>query len=748
MMQTAPPMSPPAFQPAKKQRAGNTPEHTTDISTMTDDAMSRRRAELQMLQGMTGAMDMARKAAPPVGAPPIVRPPSSVVGAPPIMAPISSRSPAPLRGGGRSFATLNAPRSDPLSFRGVPGVSPAPPNISRQPLQPPRGEVYPNTSPKIAKPGVEISVSSPKVPLSVTSSPKPSPKPAASATAAAIKAATSPKSPRVTVTKEDDASLARRLEFASKQNFSPAVTGRSKSAPPRRPPPPPPAPPLSKEAPPAVIKSVGFQVASPPLRNETKKMPAAKTPFNKENLESTTPEDTTKVHAGVTPFHPSQSKMASMGSAGQTPFHSTTASPSEEDTVHTGNTAQTPFHSSVENPKPTPQSMRRDLLLNMREAANTPPEKSTNELSSELRLQKELARAAKEKAGALRQVAKLEDEVTQLRSSETSAITPRGILQVGFISPVHSPTFGGMSPPLRRRMATPCPKRSPKHAPNVDDEKVFMIKAVECCPFEYESEMASFIVRRPYGLATERDLWLSAGQVSSRLYTKTANVGNISTMEVLAKISVDDSYFLLYNDADVQHKKDGEPIEYGNVEERTTQLGTVTHSDKDENDKVYSLDDLYEATVAVRQYYCSTVLATATGLQMQNGENPIPSPQKETEQPPKKIETCDKAVATEELKIEEKKDDGVKPAKKSAPPPAPEESTDLLGVVFQTFFSTIFGMIWFVFVTIPIRILTTTFVMSFAIVLLSLIWLYLVDDNGATEIGAPIRMYSNRPGIL
>jgi hypothetical protein len=486
-------------------------------------------------------------------------------------------------------------------------------------------------------------------------------------------------------------------------------------------------------------------------------MPVAKTPFPKENLESTTPEDTTKLHAGVTPFHPStdvrpsQDKMASVKNAGQTPFHPTKPSPSEEDTIRTSNATQTPFHSSVENPEPTPQSMRRDLLQNMRAAANTPPEKSiniTNELSPELRLQKELAQAAKEKAGALRQVAKLEEEVIQLRSSETSAITPRGIMQVGFISPVHSPTFGGMSPPVRRRIATPYPKRSPKLASNVDDEKVFRIKAVECCPFEYESDEASFVVRRPYGLATERDLWLSAGQVSSRLYTNSADVGNLSTIEVLAKISVDDSYFLLYNDADVQHKKDGEPIEYGNVQERSTPLGSVTHVDKDGNEKVYSLDNLYEATAAVRQYYCSTVLATATGLQMQNVEKPIPSPQKELEQSPKKVETCDKAVATEELKIEEKKDDGIKPAKKSAPPPAPEESTYLLSVAMHTFFSTIFGTIWFLFVTIPIRIVTSTLVMGFAVVLLSLIWLYLVDDNGASEIGAPIRMYSNRPGIL
>lgn len=748
------PMSPAMMAPpVKKQRAGNTPEDP--LTARTEEALSYRSERLQELSQKygTGLARPPHGAGPPIGVRTSFGPPSTAAyaatttGGPPMIRatniPQHSREPgSSMRGGGRPVPTglagppLGGP--PPPNRSGGPPVfglqrgtavaaapapaAPAPPNKPGMAImQPRKSDIFPyvaKQSPVFTKQA--IMTLSPM-------SPKPS---AASVTAFAVKSPTRP-----STATQDDAALARRLEVSFEANSPSVTSSRSKSAPPSRPPPPPGPPPLAKEEP---SKSVSFQSpmhGSPVFsrNNAQKKPPAANTPYAVKQPENTTPEETTSTkHAGVTPFHPNT------GPPGATPYRGS-------------------IDTSTESPTPTPPATgRRDLLRNMREFADTPPKSSSPSSSSyvkspELILHEQLASTEKDKATALRHVAELQDEITNMRASEPAGLNKH----VGFLSPMANilPSPGRTpSSQQRRRVLTPHPKRSlprPTSPAHVDAERKWLLESTKRTPFEYDAEGTTFILRRPFGIATELDLWYKAGQLPTKLYANAADVEYPSTIEVAAVIEADNSIFVLFGAGDVRHlSATGVSTEYGNVEERASILGTVSYIDKEANEKEYSLDDFYEWALSIRAHYCTTVLSFATALQLDPPPEPVAPPPVSLS---KEVETADKAVLTDTVKEEPKTEKKVeaKSAKKSAPPPLEEESsTDVLATFIQLFVSTLIGFVWFVCISLPIRILTSTFVMAGTAVLLSLIWLYVADDNGAGELGAAMRIYSNRPGIM
>lgn len=71
----------------------------------------------------------------------------------------------------------------------------------------------------------------------------------------------------------------------------------------------------------------------------------------------------------------------------------------------------TPMLSTTTDP---PSTVRRDMLRNLRELADTPPLKESNDI----RLVKELKQAQDEKADALRKVARLKEQIQQLQKHE------------------------------------------------------------------------------------------------------------------------------------------------------------------------------------------------------------------------------------------------------------------------------------------------------------------------------------------
>ena len=694
--------------PVKKQRAGNTPEDP--IGARTQNAINYRSERLQDLAQKYGTATRAQQPQPAtqngygapasIAVPPQSRrvPPTAMNGIGGSVAQSNSRGPTPSASNAR-VNTAGPPifetqqNSIPMQQSGPP------PKPGMAAMQPRRSDIFPT-----------VAKQSP-----ITSKPSNS-----FVTAAAIK---SPQPPM----QSGDAAIARRLDESFQANSTNKM--RSKSAPPVRPPPPPGPPPLTKEEP---AKNVTFQVpqsstiVSPPNR-------VALTGSNSES--AVTPDDTTTSNkdAGATPFYPSAPPGA------------------------------TPFRSNVTEGLPTPQtSARRDLLRNMREFAESPDKPLTSPTGSagsvkspELRLHEQLASTEKDKAAALRKVAQLEDEISQLKESNSSSNHNRN---VGFMSPVANIVPSPVEK-RNRRSGTPHPKTGvpkPSTPTEIDEERRCLVEAAKKAPFEYDAEDGiTFIVRRPYGLATETDLWYKVGQLPAKLYSQASNVESFSTIEVAATIPCDNSIFLLFGEGEVRHQSNvtGMSTDYGNVEERSTAIGNVMYVDQHAIDKEYSLDELYEFALSVRGHYCTTVRSFAAALQLQ----PEP-PQRSNALPPtteivtnepksKAIETAEKAVATEDIKGKEEMKESSQQVTKPLPsPPDDESTTDVLASFIQLFFSTIFGTIWFILITLPLRILTTTMVLAFSAFLLSYLWMFFIDEN--MEMGSSMRIHSNQPGIL
>jgi hypothetical protein len=717
--------------PVKKQRAGNTPEDP--ISAVTESAINYRSERLQDLAQRYGTatrvqypLSKQNGNCPPSG-PSLVN--SSV-------APPQSRRPGEsMRGGGRPVPTgLHTYGNGPATMRGPP---PGASNFHRSTGGPPVFEAQQketNSRQAVPPPKPEMATMQPRRSDIFPSVPKQSPissKPSSSfITAAALKA------PQPQLYGNDGA-VARRLEdsFHAK---SPDLS-RSKSAPPTRPPPPPGPPPLVKEEP---AKVVSFQVPpsstiiSPPIRsNVTSIQQSGSIQYNGKAPENTaTPDDTA----------------ISIKDAGATPFYSVLPP------------GETPFRSNAVEELPTPPTAaRRDLLRNMREFAESPDkpmlspsESGGNVKSPELRLHEQLASSEKEKALALRKVAHLEEEIAQMKSLESNVSNQKN---VGFKSPVAN-SLPSPNDNRNRRKGTPHPKSNlpkPSTPTEIDEVLRCLMEAAKMAPFEYDTEDGmTFIVRRPYGLAKETDLWYKVGQLPVKLYSKSANVEFFSSVEVAAAISCDDSIFILFGEGDVRHHSNvtGMSTDYRNVEERSTILGSITYVDKNAIDKEYSLDELYEFALSVRGHYCTTVRSFAAALQLH--PEPIttasvPPPTTEvvkTEVKPTVVETADKAIATDdEVLNKSMKETRVGTEKSKPPPPLPDDdtTTDVLATFIHLFFSVIFGTIWFIFVKVPIRIFTATIVTAIYILLLSYIWLFLVVDPAAN-----VRIYSNRPGIM
>jgi hypothetical protein len=421
--------------------------------------------------------------------------------------------------------------------------------------------------------------------------------------------------------------------------------------------------------------------------------------------------------------------------------------------------------------KEPPSTTRRELLRDMRAYADTPKKGKPVSSEKSTDLQQGMAEPEKEKTDASMHAAALLGDVP--KPAETNK-------HVNFLSPVasvKSPRLAAVGSPMvspgpRRRTATPHPKR---HVQNDADDQVYLKEAAECIPYEYVSDIATFTVRRPFGLAVERDLWFSVGHANSKMYARNANVTSVSTLEVVAKIDADQSVFSLHGDAIARHRVNPQSPwkEFGNVDEREQLLGSVMYIDHDANEQEYSLDEIFEGAQTVREHYCSSILSTAAGLRVRKETqpaslgSPVPHQQplghqpsfgqqpsvQQLQQPP--TAEPDAAPGNTQVVREQPaaapaqastKRSEPKKEKKSPPPPTPEEG-DVLSTFIGLFFSAIYGAICFVFITLPMRILLTTSVLACSVILLNFLWLYVADDHGATTMGASMSMY-NRPGIM
>jgi hypothetical protein len=225
---------------------------------------------------------------------------------------------------------------------------------------------------------------------------------------------------------------------------------------------------------------------------------------------------------------------------------------------------------------------------------------------------------------------------------------------------------------------------------------------------------------------------MAAGQLPSKRYTKSANVCQPETLEVVAQVNVDGTLFVVSGDAIARHQDpSGNWMEFGNVYERDDPLGVFFV-----NDQELSLDDVFEEATAIRNQYCTSVQSTAAGLKASHA-NQDPSAQQQSA----KGGTSEAKVGTEDMK-------GGTPEKAAKQAPPPEASSDILLVFMRMILGPIISFVWFVLITLPFQVFSWMVSLFIAICVLSIMWLYFADDHGAGAMGAGMNMYCNTPGIL
>ena len=561
-------------------------------------------------------------------------------------------------------------------------------------------------------------------------------------------------------------------EPSDTQPHQPPLTNLSTDAPPR--------PDSSAEASQEPIGQKKTSFAPTPAKVVSTEIP----PMTESKAESTQLAPT-KAFAGVTPF-PKVSKP-------------------------TAPAAHTPFVTKVDLGEDENQaSTRKETLMRMRALADTPakgaggeaPEESPSqqEASAILRLQKQLAQSQKEKTNALRQVKELEETLEELkkRESEKVAQQTESPSTLGFLSPVVQASIPSTPslvvspmpaiaspPPRRRRVPTPFPKKremgteTPENTRSTDsvseEEQLrpFLIEAAADVSYEYESEIATFLVRRPYGAETDQDLWFENGEVGSKVYQQSASVYELHTIEVVAMIRVDGSTLLLHGEDSVRHgSRDGAWEKFPNCSGGDTKdekpLGNVTYIDAEANELTYSLDDLYENALSIRQIYGSSLHSFAMGLQKKSKDKQVSLPedeppmmvqeipatptfrQEEMNPPVAAVEKVDTSVDTEGLlppkaqpQVQEQVQEQMPPPEPQKPIPAPQEDSNVLGV----FVAMIISLFWNALVVFPLRILSTILTWSIAIGFLAFIWLYLREPPSLIGGATPIAQLLNPAGI-
>lgn len=287
-------------------------------------------------------------------------------------------------------------------------------------------------------------------------------------------------------------------------------------------------------------------------------------------------------------------------------------------------------------------------------------------------------------------------------------------------------------------------------------------------------------------------------------YLRNATVHDEKTLEVMAKIGADDSILILYGSCNIKHGtvklgNDGtivghEWMTIENVDDTNEPLGRVMYIDVDGNDGEYWLDTIYEEALKIRESYSSNVFSAAMAIKattsdqtkeqkdlfhVQSRQEPglqaqspimtrteIPSPIKLSTMSSRK--TVDACIGTDDLvttkpsgsigvSVEPKKNKPeVEPIKHTSekstipPPDEPYEdsgSTDALSRFIIFFFSSIFNFIWFMLISLPVKMVWWTFLSMALCTATALIWLFLSDDNGAKGLGAGIDFAFNSASL-
>jgi len=343
-----------------------------------------------------------------------------------------------------------------------------------------------------------------------------------------------------------------------------------------------------------------------------------------------------------------------------------------------------------------------------------------------------MERLVHEKEDLLKQVLQLETEksnqhhwqglqaIVQMADAEGEAAAVQWAREQEKHRPNSTPTRTTRRSPSKR-VATPYPKREDV---NKDEDIEYYKQAVEQAVFLFESEGVEYTIRRPYGYATERDLWMAAGHLLSKGYRNTADPALAETLEIVAMIAADESQLVLYGTDSVRHYVDKEWKEYGPVVD-DEDLGMVSYIDENANENKYNLADVFWGARAAREHYSMAVISLVDALKA----GTFTSLQKETAPPPAitKVSSKDAGIMTDEVKEPEKKEAPKRKKKSAPPPPPPPEESGVMVTFIGMLFQFVFGLLYTLFVRIPLQIVVTSIVFVGAYFVATILWMYASD---------------------
>jgi len=426
------------------------------------------------------------------------------------------------------------------------------------------------------------------------------------------------------------------------------------------------------------------------------------------------------------------------------------------------------------------------------------------EQSSHSKIMKELLEAKKLREAALQQITQLENEVLELRLEREKNVHPKN--ETTYLRGRGRSSSQSRSS-RRKRMKSPLPTNRTKNDVNSNPLSNYDIacRAVETVEDHYSSDLAIYVVRKPYGGNETMDYTFPPDKRGKNCkiswyqsvteYLKHAQVKDEASIEVLAKIDSDQSVLLLHGSC-CRHGTpmlgdDGNVVgyewnEFGDIDQMDGSLGKIMYIDVNGNDGEYWLDSIYEEALKIRENYCSNVFSAALALKATSPpKQEIPNHLKNTEEKkiPMKAEDTrlefkvpsashqdkhtepkpdcsenDNVVAPKD-KLEGKKEMKIEAPTHVAPTPQkeqvqkqlpPEEfdsgSTDVLSTFILFFFGSIFSIFCYT-ICIPFKLMKLAIWASLLYALLSVAWVYFADDNGALALGAGIDFRFNVPGI-
>jgi hypothetical protein len=147
-------------------------------------------------------------------------------------------------------------------------------------------------------------------------------------------------------------------------------------------------------------------------------------------------------------------------------------------------------------------------------------------------------------------------------------------------------------------------------------------EAALCVPYEYTTKNATFYIRRPYGVDTVPEIFrVLSPHTTDKEYKRRSRVSSSETIQVAIVVSADNSLMLLHGSAGVRYKTDPSDVlcddwvDVPDVGLMDVPLGYVNiehHEIGNQNSiEYYSLDEILEEAMLVREQYCSTILNVA-----------------------------------------------------------------------------------------------------------------------------------------